>query len=143
MKDKLKGKISFWRVDPTELETLDEWTEFLDAIIHGPNLVLERNGNLILVENPVVEKARIAEIGRGMKIEIYSKEHSPPHFHVLSSEIDASFRIDDCTHLAGKIRSSADYKKIKYWHRHAKPILIEKWNSMRSTDCLVGLYKDV
>jgi len=141
MEDKRKGNVLFCWVNPNELETLDEWTEYLDAIIHGPCLIVEINGELILVESPVVGKALVEEIDRGMKVEIYSNEHSPPHFHVLSSEIDASFRIDNCTLLAGRVRNS-DYKKILYWYKHTRSMLIKKWNSMRPTECIVSFYKD-
>jgi hypothetical protein len=76
-----------------------------------------------------------------MKIEIRSNEHALPHFHVISPEIDASFRIDNCEILKGQI-GTKDYKKIKYWHQSAKSVLIETWNSMRPTDCVVGSFKN-
>jgi hypothetical protein len=34
-----------------------------------------------------------------------------------------------------------DKKKIQFWHKHAKPLLIEVWNSTRPTDCTVGAYE--
>lgn len=35
---------------------------------------------------------------RNLKIEIYSNDHNPPHFHVKSPDksIDATFRLDNC-----------------------------------------------
>jgi len=77
----------------------------------------------------------------GLKIDIYPKEHAPPHFHVLSPTIDASFRIDNCELLNGNI-SGSDHKKIRYWHKYAKQLLIEKWNSTRPTHCSVGFYTE-
>lgn len=40
---------------------------------------------------------------RGLQIHVYAKEHSPPHFHVIAADLDASFAILDCRHLQGKI----------------------------------------
>ena len=140
-KAKLKGTLSFCFIDPQELDSLDEWVEYLDALINGPCLILEKDNDLVLVEDPLIIRVRIALV-RNMKIEIRSNEHAPPHFHVISPEIDASFRIDNCEILKGKINSK-DYKIIKYWHQSARPMLIETWNSMRPTDCVVGLYKDI
>jgi len=139
-KDKLKGKLFFFLVDSKELDTLDEWVEYLDAIVHGPCLILEKDNELQLIENPFITKAQVA-IVRGMRVEIYSKEHPPPHFHVLSPTIDASFRIDNCTLLNGEVTKD-EHKKIRYWHKQAKPMLIEKWNLMRPTDCVAGLYRE-
>ena len=140
-KDKLKDALSFCFVDPKELDDLDEWAEYLDALINGPCVILEKDNDLVVVQDPLIIRVRV-DLVRNMKIEIRSKEHAPPHFHVISPEIDASFRIDNCQILRGEI-STKDYKKIKYWYRSAKPILIEVWNSMRPTDCVVGKYKDI
>jgi hypothetical protein len=139
-KDRLTGTLSLCFIDPQELDGLDEWVEYLDALINGPCLILEESNDLILVPDPLIIRVRIALV-RNMKIEIRSNEHAPPHFHVISPEIDASFTIDNCEILQGKI-STKDYKKIKYWHQSAKPMLIETWNSVRPTDCVVGLYRD-
>ncbi len=135
-KEQLKGTKKFFEVDPGELETVEEWTEYLDSMLHGQCVVWEKNGELILLEI----KARVDKI-YGMSIEIYPKEHAPPHFHVRSSRVNASFRIDDCSLLDGQIASD-DYDKIRYWHKFSKPVLIERWNSLRPTKCVVGPYID-
>ena len=101
-KDSLKGTLSFCFIDPQELDGLGEWVEYLDALINGPCLIQETDNDLILVEDPLIIRVRIALV-RNMKIEIRSNEHAPPHFHVISPEIDASFRIDNCEILKGKI----------------------------------------
>ena len=73
----------------------------------------------------------------GLRIEIYSKEHHPPHFHVVGGDVDACFAIDDCRHLVGNI-DGMRLAKIQAWYERAKPFLIEKWNATRPTDCQVG-----
>ena len=135
-KNQLRGTKWFHIVNPAELETLEEWAEYLDAILNGPCSIREENGELILLEI-----RELVDTVRGMRIEIYPKEHAPPHFHVRSATVDASFRIDDCSILKGKIANS-DYDKIRYWHKFAKPVLIKHWNSSRPTKCTVGLYRD-
>jgi hypothetical protein len=135
-KDQLKGTNLFFEVDPVELDTFEEWAEYLESMLHGPCSVWEQDGELILLEI----KARVDKVS-GMSIEIYPKEHAPPHFHVRSATVDASFRIDNCALLDGKI-AKHDYNKIRYWHQHAKPILIERWNSLRPTQCVVGQYRE-
>lgn len=134
-KEQLKGTRWFHTVDPSELSGLDEFAEYLEAILNNGCSVLELNGELVLLEI----KQLVANV-RGLKIEIYSKEHPPLHFHVKSATVDASFIIEDCSLLNGKI-SSGDYNKILYWHQHSKKILIDCWNKTRPSDCAVGEYK--
>jgi hypothetical protein len=43
----------------------------------------------------------------GLKMEIRSDEHPPPHFHVLYGNEDASFSIIDCQRLP-RLRGSSD-----------------------------------
>jgi hypothetical protein len=126
----------FYLVNPNELKSFDELAEYLESVLHGPCAIWEDNGKLILVEI----KARVDTV-HGMKIEIYPKEHTPPHFHVKSATVNASFRIDNCSILDGKI-SSIDYEKIRYWHQYSKSVLIERWNSLRPTQCIVGPYHE-
>jgi hypothetical protein len=75
----------------------------------------------------------------GLRIEIYPDEHAPPHFHVKSPGLDASFTIDDCRLLKGNPDSHV-IRKVQFWHRHAKRELISVWNLTRPTDCVVGKY---
>ena len=124
----------FHLVDPAELVTFEEWAEWLEALLHNPCSVFERDGELVLLEI----KQLVARVN-GLRIEVFSNEHPPPHFHVTAPEIDASFSIEDCSRLNGKISSSAE-QKIRFWHRHSKPMLIEAWNSSRPTNCTVGPY---
>jgi hypothetical protein len=125
----------FCSVDPHELETFEEFAYYLEALLTGPCAVWEEGGELTLRHI----KARVDTVG-GLKIEIYPDEHTPPHFHVRSATVDASFRIEDCSCLAGQI-SRSDFDKIRYWHQNAKPLLVEKWNLLRPTDCVVGPYR--
>lgn len=124
----------FHKVSPDELEDINEFAEWLDALLHGPCYVEEYDGELYLIET----KQLVAKI-KSLKIEVYSNEHPPPHFHVKSPNIDASFDIENCEKLEGEI-SGKDYKVIKFWHSEAKELLIKSWNDTRPTNCTVGEY---
>lgn len=73
----------------------------------------------------------------GLKIEIYPNEHPPPHFHIKSNGIDASFSIKDCKLLEGKI-GGREHKMVKWWYEKSRSKLIIFWNDLRPDDCSVG-----
>lgn len=126
----------FRYADPNDLESLDEYAEWLEALLHEPCSIWEKeDGTLILLEI----RQLVAKVN-GLKIEVYSNEHPPPHFHVKSPNVDASFTIEGCELLNGNV-SSGDYKKVQYWHQSSKSYLIEIWNSTRPSGCVVGEYK--
>lgn len=94
--------------------------------------VVELNGETQLIS----KRARVDQVG-SLKIEIYAKEHAPPHFHVKSNDVDAVFAISDCRLLKDTV-SGKDERLINYWHSGAKSKLVEKWNRMRPANCPVG-----
>ncbi len=125
----------FHMVNPDELDGLEEYAEWLEAILHNPCTVWEENGNEFLIEI----RQLVARVN-GLKIEIYPNEHPPPHFHVKSPNIDASFSIDSCEQINGKV-GSKELRKIQFWHRSAKQLLVDVWNETRPTNCTVGVYE--
>ena len=125
----------FHLVDPATLNSIDDFAAWLEAILHNPcSVQLKDDRSFVLIET----KQLVARLS-GLRIEIYPKDHAPPHFHVKSPDVNASFRIDDCGKIAGNLKDG-DYRKVRYWHSHSKPLLIESWNKMRPTDCTVGRY---
>ncbi|MCP3674541.1 MAG: DUF4160 domain-containing protein [Gammaproteobacteria bacterium] len=133
-KNELKNTPFFHMVNPDELEGITDYATWLEAILHNPCNVWEENGELFLIEI----RQLVARVN-GLKIEIYSNEHPPPHFHVKSPNVNASFTIDNCELLEGKA-GNRDLKKIKYWHSYSKDLLIEQWDTTRPTNCQVGAY---
>lgn len=133
----LARKIRFFHlIDPGELDGVEEYAEWLEAILHGPCSIWEKdNGELVLVE-----VRQLVERVNGLKIEIYANEHPPPHFLVKSPNVNAIFSIEDCDKLQGHTNAN-DYHKIRFWHKSAKHLLISVWNETRPTSCCVGAYK--
>jgi hypothetical protein len=125
----------YFLVNSAELEGFEEHVKWLESLLYESCSIVENaNGEKsINIDRQLVERVR------GLKIEIYPNEHPPPHFHVKSKNINASFRIENCAQLKGQI-SPKDYEKVKYWHESSKKLLIEIWNSTRPTDCIVGPY---
>lgn len=126
----------FHLVDPKELSEFEEWARWLEALLNNSCQIVFRDGVA-----SIVEQKHLIDRLNGLKIEIYSKEHTPPHFHLKSPGIDASFAIEDCRLLIGNAPSQA-IKAITYWHSYSKPKLIEVWNSTRPESCVVGKYFD-
>jgi hypothetical protein len=136
--DQLKTNRRFELADPNSLESLEDWSLWLEAILHGPCYIFTKDDGQ---EVRVLGKQLVERLD-GLRIVINPKEHPPPHFHLKSPDVDATFAIDDCRHLEGKVTVDA-IKKIRFWHRHSKPKLVEIWNATRPADCVVGKYRDV
>jgi hypothetical protein len=73
----------------------------------------------------------------GLKIEIFAREHPPPHFHVSAGHIDATFSLADGSLLEGRL-PGRERALILWWYARSRPLLIETWNETRPTDCPVG-----
>ncbi|TMN95148.1 DUF4160 domain-containing protein [Pseudoalteromonas sp. S558] len=110
-------------------ESLEELTKGLEHLLSGGYSIWE-DGELYSIRQLVAKV-------NGLKIEIYSNEHPPPHFHVKGGDIKASFSIIDCEQLEGKV-GRREKALIKWWHSKGKEKLIEIWNSTRPSDCTVG-----
>lgn len=73
----------------------------------------------------------------GLKIEIFAREHPPPHFHISGGGIDATFSLTSCEHLQGKI-SGREEALVKWWYEKSRQNLILAWNQSRPSNCPVG-----
>jgi hypothetical protein len=74
----------------------------------------------------IIDKERVATV-KNMQIIIYSNDHNPPHFHVISKDksIDAKFTIADCSYMSGEI-GTKDVKRIQAFHADMKTQLVMK-----------------
>lgn len=78
----------------------------------------------------------VANIG-GLRVDIFSNEHPPPHFKVSYAGESNNFTIDDCRPLNGNALSKF-FRNIKKWHGENKATIEKRWNDTRPTGCTVG-----
>ena len=118
-----------------QLKQTGKLAEHLELFLNsGCSVWTEPDGEKILL----LSRALVGQI-HGLTMRIYSDEHAPPHFHVKSAEIDAAFRISDCSLLRGSVNGKTR-ELIDYWYlkMEGRSKLIEDWNKTRPTDCPVG-----
>lgn len=78
----------------------------------------------------------------GLKIEVFSNEHPPPHFRVKFQSSTANYQISDCSRLNGSGEVLKYEKNIHLWWNENKTKLIEAWDRLRPSDCPVGRYQE-
>lgn len=115
-----------WTIDATELAA-----SLAASFAAGP--IVDDRGNRFLTEETVAQL-------NGLKIQIFSREHPPPHFRVSYAGDSADFEISNCAKLVGGL--SKWERTIRAWHAQNKPKLIETWNRTRPSDCPVGPYRE-
>ncbi len=92
-------------------------------------------------EGQVVDAKQLVDKVRGIKIEIYSNEHPPPHFHIVGNGLKATLALYDGRVLENNGFSSRDIKRVQDWFVNAKGKLIDVWNNTRPDGCIVGKYE--
>ena len=132
-KDLLRKHDRFETVDPKSLDSGPEWVEYLQALLRA-DLIFHRGEWRVLEKKHLVSRISAGNL----KVEIFSPEHAPPHFHVTSrAGLNASFSIENCEHLAGAVERKQE-AAIRKWYQDAKQMLIDKWNETRPANCVVG-----
>ena len=115
-------------------KTLDESLDVLNKLLS--------NGFAVWEDGYLYEIKKLVDKVQGLKIEVYSNEHSPPHFHIKGRGVDAIFTIDECECLRGDI-SSRDVGLIEFWYRvGGREKVIAEWNATRPTGCPVGSFEE-
>ncbi|GGI53299.1 DUF4160 domain-containing protein [Oxalicibacterium solurbis] len=112
-----------------ETQSLEEATAALEHLLSGGYSVTP-DGQIYYIRQLVAQV-------KGLRIEIFSREHPPPHFHVSGGGIDATFSIADCSLQEGKI-GGRERALIEWWFERSRPILVSAWNATRPSDCPVG-----
>jgi hypothetical protein len=95
-----------------------------------------------LNNQPIVIQKHLVDRFGGLKVEIFSDEHAPPHFRVKFQSSAANYRISDCKHINGSGEILRHEKCIVEWWETNKQNLINCWNVSRPSDCPVGLYQE-
>ncbi len=116
-----------------------EWTVALPRVLEEQLARSFRNGPILEGTKHLLEEELVANLD-GLKIEVFSREHPPPHFRVCYAGETANYTIAACSQLNGGLKKW--YKNIKEWHVENKQQLIDIWNTTRPTDCPVGQYRE-
>ena len=111
------------------VQSLEEAGEVLERVLSG-GFAVWRDGKLYSI------KQLIAQV-KGLRIEIYPREHPPPHFHVRGGGIDATFSILNGSILEGHV-GDRERKLVEWWYECCRPVLVNAWNKSRPSDCPVG-----
>ena len=84
----------------------------------------------VLEDGTCVETRK--EVGRidGLKVEMFSNDHPPPHFHVTCPDFSARFTIDNCGVISGNVDSKIK-KKIKNFYDKNRDLLTQYWINTR------------
>ena len=93
-------------------------------------------------DDEILEARERVDRIKGIKIEIYSNEHPPPHFHITSSGLKASLRIDNGEILKNSGFNGKQIRTVQEWFLKSRENLIEVWNKTRPNDCQVGYYQE-
>jgi len=72
---------------------------------------------------PTVEKID------GTKIDVYPKEHPPPHFHAIYAEYEELIEIETLETYVGKI-PSYKRKKVVTWAKENKEFLMDNFKRL-------------
>jgi hypothetical protein len=110
-------------------EDLDTLARIL-AMLFGSRFDVLDDGRFYVIKRQV---DRI----ENLRIEVRSDEHPPPHFHIVGPGIDASYTIEDCSPLNGRLDGRKE-RLLRKWFRGCHSKLIQIWNDSRPTDCPVG-----
>lgn len=116
----------------SEFSTLEEFEKHLAFLMSSGAYIFHEDGESF----PIFGRALVERIG-ALKIEIYPKEHAPPHFHVKGPDVDATFHLTTGRYIDGRI-DGRSRDVIEYWFGRARLKLIGVWNKTRPDDCPVG-----
>ena len=127
---------------PGDEHIVEWWSEVSDpAVVRDLQAALYNSDVAAFeaVSGPDIS-ASLVDRFEGLRIEVFSREHPPPHFRVSASGPVANYRISDCEQLNGGLRT--EYKAVREWHRKNKHMLIASWNRLRPSGCPVGEYRE-
>jgi hypothetical protein len=66
-----------------------------------------------------------------IKLDIYSREHLPPHFHALYAEFEELIEIESLDTYAGKLPTT-QRKKVVGWAKNHKDYLLSVFKQLNS-----------
>lgn len=98
-----------------------------EAIAADQSELLRRNPGMML---------HLVRWTGGIKIEVFSNEHPPPHFRLKHKNHTANYKISDCELMNGSLR--LPHRAVRKWWQECREEIAEAWNKHRPADCPVG-----
>jgi len=87
--------------------------------------------NCRIVNGEVIETRVLVKVVNGCRIEIYPRDHNPPHFHVSYNGKSACYDIKDCSLIKGSLGTRGN-KIVKYFYEIRNDDLLEIWENTRA-----------
>ncbi|MBK9132077.1 MAG: DUF4160 domain-containing protein [Gammaproteobacteria bacterium] len=112
-----------------EAKSLVELAAALELLLSG--------GFAVWTDGSLYEIRQLVAQVQGLRIDVFSREHAPPHFHVSSADIDAVFSVEDCSLIRGTI-DGRSRKLVEWWYERGRETIVAAWNATRPSDCPVG-----
>ena len=82
-------------------------------------------------------RARVTRLGR-LSLEIYPRDHPPPHFHVRCPDFEAKLAIADCSLIRGSL-DRRDHEMIRWFFDNGGRERLEKlWRDLRPGEVATG-----
>ena len=104
------------------------WKDLMNNVDNFPNV----KNNCVkegLLEKLKEANMNLENVEKGLNDYMEKKRAIFPRFYFISN-----------AQFLEILSQTKDIKKVKYWHKYAKPMLIESWNSTRPYNCVVGAY---
>jgi len=122
------GEFSFALQSSAATDALKVALQAVPASVTSATLVADDSMHLLL------------DTIKGLRVEVYAREHPPPHFRVSFDNQAACFQISDCKRINGKLDRYRTV--IERWHAEHKHDLISTWDNLRPSSCTVGPYRE-
>jgi len=124
---------------------MTEWVIEISDDLVGPLADSIQQGRVLEIKDGkglrLLTEETIARVD-GLKMQVFSNEHPPPHFRVIYQSSSANYRISDCSRLHGSGDVLKYENNIRLWWLENKKNIIATWNRLRPSDCPVGEYKE-
>lgn len=90
---------------------------------------------LFVAIGPFVGAPYLVDTVQKLRIVVFTNDHFPPHFHVITDRYNAKFTIDSCDFISSKGQIKDRHKKIiREWHVNNKNELMRVWLKTRAGD---------
>jgi PHD/YefM family antitoxin component YafN of YafNO toxin-antitoxin module len=75
-----------------------------------------------------MEMPTLVQLGN-VKIQVFSNDHNPPHFHVVSAEFEALVSMDTLEVIRGRV-SRRVLETARQWARENMEVLRDEWHRL-------------